>query len=62
MGCWPLIGIGFQPPDDYRDLARTGHLGILGMSERAEAIGGQIEITSSPGQGTTLHVFAPLGK
>lgn len=38
-----------------------GHYGLTGMRERAEAIGGTLEITSEPGQGTTvrLQVMTP---
>jgi signal transduction histidine kinase len=36
--------------------AYPGHFGLVGMRERAAAIGGDIEISSMPGRGTTLHV------
>jgi signal transduction histidine kinase/ligand-binding sensor domain-containing protein len=38
-----------------------GHYGLMGMRERAEAIGGTLEITSEPGFGTTvrLQVMTP---
>ena len=35
--------------------------GLLGLSDRVDAIGGTIEITSPPGRGTTLLVTIPLG-
>ncbi len=35
-------------------------LGLLGMRERAEMVGGTFEIESSPGQGTTIHVQIPF--
>jgi signal transduction histidine kinase len=36
--------------------AYPGHYGLVGMRERAAAIGGDIRISSMPGRGTTLHV------
>lgn len=39
---------------------RHGHLGILSMRERAHLLGGQLEIHSSPGQGTEVRVVVPL--
>jgi signal transduction histidine kinase len=35
-------------------------LGLLGMRERAEMVGGTFEIDSAPGQGTTIHVQIPF--
>ena len=51
-------GKGFAPencagPDD-------GHFGLLGMEERAKRFGGQLVITSAPGQGTAIHVEIPI--
>jgi signal transduction histidine kinase len=38
-----------------------GHYGLTGMRERAAAIGGTLDVTSTPGMGTTvrLHATAP---
>jgi len=52
-------GIGFQPPADWLDLARHGHLGLVGMRERAEAVGGNICVESENGVGTTIRVEIP---
>jgi signal transduction histidine kinase len=43
-------------------LSRTGprSLGLLGMRERLEALGGTMHITSAPGQGTRLQVTLPV--
>jgi signal transduction histidine kinase len=37
----------------------TGHLGLLGMSERAALVGGVLHVESSPGAGTTIRVRIP---
>jgi signal transduction histidine kinase len=36
-----------------------GHYGITGMQERAESIGGTLEVRSAPGAGTTIRLTAP---
>ena len=46
-------GIGFELPGRWVRLARQGHLGLVGAMERAGEVGGTLEITSAPGQGTT---------
>ena len=33
--------------------------GIIGLTDRAEALGGRISVTSPPGDGTTLHLQLP---
>jgi signal transduction histidine kinase len=55
-------GVGFRLPDHWIDLARQGHLGLVGMRERAEAAGGRLQILSRPGEGTTVRVSIPLMK
>jgi signal transduction histidine kinase len=54
-------GSGFTISKDWLELARTGHLGLVGMRERAEAVEGTLEIVSQPGAGTTIRVEVPLG-
>jgi signal transduction histidine kinase len=39
---------------------RHGHFGLLGMSERAKRLGGQVLFTSAPQKGTTVRVEIPL--
>jgi signal transduction histidine kinase len=36
-------------------------LGLLGMRERVEMIGGQFTVESAPGHGTTIQAQIPLG-
>jgi signal transduction histidine kinase len=52
-------GDGFAPPRRLEDLQADGHLGLIGMSERAATIGGQLTVRSAPGAGTTVAVRAP---
>ena len=37
-----------------------GHFGLLGMRERAERLGGNLEVSSEPGAGTEVRVRVPL--
>ncbi len=48
-------GRGFDP------VAVEGGVGLVGMRERVEAVGGEIEVSSRPGAGTKLAVRVPLG-
>ncbi len=50
-------GQGFDAEDS--DGPATGHFGLLGMRERAAALGGTIEVKSAPGEGTVLHMVIP---
>ncbi len=52
-------GKGFELPTRWIKLAREGHLGLVGTLERAQAIGGQLHISTSPGQGTLIQVTVP---
>ncbi len=52
-------GIGFVVPGRFINLARDGHLGLVGARERAEAIGGRVEIESEPGKGTRIRTVIP---
>lgn len=44
------------------ELAGAGKLGLLGMRERAELLGGRLDVHSSPGRGTTVTVTLPLDR
>jgi two-component system sensor histidine kinase UhpB len=53
-------GNGFEVPKSPDEFAPGGHFGLLGLYERAELIGADLEIQSSPGQGTHLTVTLPV--
>jgi len=50
-------GIGFRESDLSNSL---GSLGLLGMKERAQFCGGNVQISSSPGKGTTVTIRVPV--
>ncbi|MGD2064987.1 MAG: PAS domain S-box protein [Dehalococcoidia bacterium] len=52
-------GRGFQLPRQLSEFAGQGKLGLTGMSERAQLIGGELEVSSQMGKGTTIIVRAP---
>lgn len=45
-------GIGFIP----ENVSSDSHLGLFGMRERVEMLGGKFSIESNPGKGTTIQV------
>jgi PAS domain S-box-containing protein len=52
-------GKGFTLAGQVGDLAKHGKLGLAGMQERVQLVGGTLAVTSQPGQGTTITVEAP---
>jgi len=52
-------GKGFEQPEKIEDLAGGGKLGLAGMQERAQLIGGRLMLQSEPGKGTTVTVEVP---
>jgi signal transduction histidine kinase len=52
-------GIGFNSEDVSSGRARRG-LGLIGIRERLQILGGACEIQSTPGQGTKLNVKLPV--
>jgi two-component system sensor histidine kinase DegS len=52
-------GKGFELPDKIGDLARIGKLGLTGMQERAQLVGGTLTVESQPGEGTSIIVELP---
>jgi PAS domain S-box-containing protein len=53
-------GVGFNVPENMVGLARDGHLGLVGASERVDMIHGHLLIQSQPGEGTHISVSAPI--
>lgn len=56
-GLWLMIrdnGRGFDPVAVEHNAER--HLGLMGMRERIQSIGGQLEIEAAPGQGTCIVI------
>lgn len=51
-------GIGL-PTDKVAGLALRGHFGLLGIQERARALGGSVEIGSRNGGGTKITLVVP---
>jgi signal transduction histidine kinase len=51
-------GIGFDPEAPQ---VRGRHLGLTSMMERAELLGGELHIESSPGSGSKVWLEAPVG-
>jgi hypothetical protein len=45
---------------DVLQRTRKGHLGLTGMRERAELLGGRLELESGRGSGTKVRAFLPL--
>lgn len=52
-------GVGFEP-DSVKPGVGGSKFGLVGMRERAELLGGSMEIQSSPGRGAKLTFLFPL--
>jgi len=53
-------GKGFEPPESLGTLPPTGKLGLAGMQERVQLLGGNLKLESQRGKGTTIFVEAPV--
>jgi len=53
-------GMGFDVPKTLDWAANRGHLGLLGMKERVQILGGHLEVDSKPGLGTRIRLSLPL--
>jgi|GEM_PF-1609611 len=53
-------GQGFDPRSRATDPGYSTGIGLLGMQERLESLGGRLEIESLPGQGSHLVAHIPL--
>jgi two-component system sensor histidine kinase DegS len=45
--------------EDFQFTEDTRGLGLLGMQERIELLGGELEIDTAPGSGTRIHIRVP---
>jgi signal transduction histidine kinase len=54
-------GVGLPDEGPARLLDGQGALGILGMQERADALGGCLEVTRRSPCGTRVKLWLPLG-
>ena len=52
-------GAGFDMAATQATAESNGHFGLVGMRERAEAVGGRLQVTSAAGQGTTVAATIP---
>ncbi len=48
-------GVGFDARGEF-----PGHLGLRSMGERAERLGGTLEVEAAPGSGTRIHAHIPV--
>jgi len=53
-------GIGFDVAAAREGAMKGVSLGLLGMEERAQLIGGHIQFASAPGKGTEIRALLPL--
>jgi signal transduction histidine kinase len=52
-------GAGFEEARRSAAL-REGHIGLASAEQRVRALGGELEIDSAPGGGTTVRALLPL--
>ena len=52
-------GAGFVVPKSPAAFVSGGHFGLIGLYERAQLIGAQLEITSTLGKGTEVEIYLP---
>jgi signal transduction histidine kinase len=55
-------GKGFDTETARQAVVRTGHLGLIGMEERAQLAGGRLKVRSVLGGGTTVSAVFPLAR
>lgn len=53
-------GVGFELPENLGSLPHSGKLGLTGLQERAQLLGGTLKIKSELRKGTTVIVEAPV--
>jgi PAS domain S-box-containing protein len=55
-------GVGFQVAPTSVQAVERGSLGLLGMRERVQILGGSLDVESEPGRGTRIRAFFPLSE
>jgi signal transduction histidine kinase len=53
-------GVGFEVQTVQQKQSQNGSMGLVNISERLSLLGGHLQLTSSPGQGTEVTVVVPL--
>lgn len=53
-------GVGFDMASTQEQAAEDGRLGLLGMAERVQLLGGTLQVESEPGRGTRIRASFPL--
>ena len=53
-------GVGFDVEAAYADIANGTSIGLLGMRERAQLVGGHVRVTSLGGIGTEVRGVFPV--
>lgn len=53
-------GVGFEVPEDFRDLTEDRHFGLVGIAERVELMRGRLAVRSRAGAGTEVAVEVPI--
>jgi two-component system sensor histidine kinase UhpB len=53
-------GEGFEVGSAFNAARDKGSLGMLGMKERAEMLGGELRFVSTPGEGTMIECLIPI--
>jgi signal transduction histidine kinase len=52
-------GVGFNVAKTLEEAGGSGHLGLLGMKERVQILGGEMSVESEPGYGTRVCISVP---
>jgi signal transduction histidine kinase len=55
-------GVGFDVAPTQQKAIRRGSLGLLGMAERVQLLGGTLYVESEPGRGTRIRASFPLSE
>jgi two-component system sensor histidine kinase UhpB len=55
-------GVGFDVATKLEQATQRGRLGLLGMKERVQILGGSLKVDSAAGRGTEIRVSLPLAK